>query len=98
MNIFGYNFLDKYKYIQVYQKWVNMNRNTIIGTNTNKHKCQYENYRKFFFIDIKVIKLWQLMQICAMKTNLWCLVYNNKNTKCMITNTNKLGLTKKGEY
>ena len=29
------------------------------------------------FMDMKAIKVWQLMHICDKKYNLWCLVYNN---------------------
>ena len=39
-NIFGADFLEgyKYEYILVYQKWANMNTNTIILTDI----CKYE--------------------------------------------------------
>ena len=40
MNILGLRFLDKFKYILVYQKWANMNTNIVnrifANTNTNK--------------------------------------------------------------
>ena len=71
MNIFGFHFLDKYKYIWAYQKWANSNTNTIIGTDSCKYEYNYEYHRtkKNVFIDMKAIKVWQLMHICAIKYN-----------------------------
>ena len=42
--MFGSHFLDKYEYFQVYQKWADMNTNTIIQTDNHKYKCEYNYY------------------------------------------------------
>ena len=39
-NIFHLIFMDKYGYIQVYQKWANMNTNTFIQTDIWKYEYQ----------------------------------------------------------
>ena len=44
MNIFGFHFFDKYEYIWVYQKWENMNTNTIIRTDIRDYEYEYKYY------------------------------------------------------
>ena len=51
MNIFGFHFLDeyKYKYIWAYQKWANMNTNTIIWTDICEYKYKYYQKNKYIY-------------------------------------------------
>ena len=60
-----------------------MKTNTIIQTDIRKYKYEYKYYQKqnlniYMFMDIKAIKVSQLIHICTIIYNLWCQTYNNK--------------------
>ena len=61
----------KYKYSQVDIFWriqmgIYSGLEKIILTDVCEYKYKYKNYLQFFFMDIKAIKVCNLMQICAM--------------------------------
>ena len=64
MYIFWAHFVDKYKYkyIQVYQKWANMNTNTIIWTDICEYEYKYEYYHtqlKYTYLCLWILKLYK---------------------------------------